>query len=391
MTTFSPDSRAILRTSMGPMTIEFLHRQAPRTCEHFVRLVRRGFYDGLTFHRIIKGFMVQGGCPKGDGTGGPGQTIRAEFNETPHVKGVVSMARGNDPHSAGSQFFIVQGDARYLDSRYTAFARVVEGLDVLDRIASVPVEENRFRERSVPREPIFINGIDLEGIEFDANDQPDAGRPPQGQGNGGGGQQRETRDQQREPRDQPRGETRDPREQPRGETRDQREQPRETRDQPRDQPRGETRDPRDQQRGEPRDQRDQQREPRDQARDTRDQSREPRDQQRDTRDPSREVREPQREARDPRESGDALDDDEGSAAAAFLAESRAGKGRAGRVEEPSGHADEERGDEPDDDRDGADKDGDGEAPSPGAEGGASGAAPTRKPRSRRPRRRKTKE
>src|SRR5262249_10723885 len=124
MTTFSPESRAILKTSMGDITIEFLTDKAPRTCEHFVRLARKGFYDGLTFHRIIKAFMVQGGCPKGAGTGSPGFTIRAEFNDTPHVKGVVSMARGNDPHSAGSQFFLVHGEARYLDSRYTAFARV---------------------------------------------------------------------------------------------------------------------------------------------------------------------------------------------------------------------------------------------------------------------------
>jgi peptidyl-prolyl cis-trans isomerase B (cyclophilin B) len=180
MTTFSPESRAVLKTSMGDIALGFLTDKAPRTCEHFVKLARKGFYDGLTFHRIIKDFMVQGGCPKGDGTGGPGFTVRAEFNDTPHVKGVVSMARGADPHSAGSQFFLVHGEARYLDSRYTAFARVVDGLDVVDRIAEVPVAENRYKEVSAPREPVFINRIVLEGIEFDADDAPAGGDAARG-------------------------------------------------------------------------------------------------------------------------------------------------------------------------------------------------------------------
>jgi peptidyl-prolyl cis-trans isomerase B (cyclophilin B) len=175
MTTFSPESRAILKTSMGDIAIEFLTDKAPRTCEHFVKLARKGFYEGLTFHRILKDFMVQGGCPKGDGTGGPGFTVRAEFNDTPHVQGVVSMARGADPHSAGSQFFLVHGESRYLDSRYTAFARVSDGMDVLDKIANMPVGENRYKELSLPREPIFINRIVLEGIEFDADDAPAEG------------------------------------------------------------------------------------------------------------------------------------------------------------------------------------------------------------------------
>ena len=185
MTTFSPESRAVLKTSMGDITIAFLVDKAPRTCEHFARLARQGFYDGLTFHRVIKDFIVQGGCPRGDGSGGPGFTLRAEFNDTAHVRGVVSMARGTDPHSAGSQFFIVQAEARYLDSRYTAFAKVVEGLDVVDKIASVPVGENRFRELSTPRDPVFINRIVLEGVEFDANDLA-AGMPTATPGGGPG-------------------------------------------------------------------------------------------------------------------------------------------------------------------------------------------------------------
>jgi peptidyl-prolyl cis-trans isomerase B (cyclophilin B) len=170
MTTFSRESRAILKTSMGDIALEFFPDKAPRTCEHFVKLARQGFYDGLTFHRVLKGFVIQGGCPKGDGTGGPGFTLRAEFNDTPHVAGTVSMARGSDPHSAGSQFFICVAEARYLDHRYTAFARVVEGQAVAEKISAVPVVENRWKEASTPREPVFINRIVLEGIEFDAED-----------------------------------------------------------------------------------------------------------------------------------------------------------------------------------------------------------------------------
>jgi peptidyl-prolyl cis-trans isomerase B (cyclophilin B) len=178
MTTFSRESRAILKTSMGDIALEFFPDKAPRTCEHFVKLARQGFYDGLTFHRVLKGFVVQGGCPKGDGTGGPGFTLRAEFNDTPHLQGTVSMARGSDPHSAGSQFFICVGEARYLDHRYTAFARVVEGQAVAEKISAVPVVENRWKEASTPREPVFINRIVLEGIEFDAEDQPAHGGGP---------------------------------------------------------------------------------------------------------------------------------------------------------------------------------------------------------------------
>jgi peptidyl-prolyl cis-trans isomerase B (cyclophilin B) len=181
MTTFSKEARAILKTSMGDIALEFLDDKAPRTCEHFVKLARQGFYDGLTFHRVLKGFVIQGGCPKGDGTGGPGFTIRAEFNDTPHVRGTVSMAHGSDPHSAGSQFFICVADARYLDSRFTAFARVIEGEAVLDKIANVPVTENRWKELSTPREPVFINRIELEGIEFDAEDPPQSAAPQQPQ------------------------------------------------------------------------------------------------------------------------------------------------------------------------------------------------------------------
>ncbi len=123
--------------------IELYPEIAPITCANFEKLVKSGFYDGLTFHRVIPGFVIQGGCPKGDGSGGPGWTIKGEFeangvkNDLKHTRGVVSMARTIVPDSAGSQFFIMHADAPYLDGNYAAFGKVVEGMDVVDRIASV--------------------------------------------------------------------------------------------------------------------------------------------------------------------------------------------------------------------------------------------------------------
>lgn len=114
---------------------------APITCENFERLVSEGFYNGLTFHRVIKGFMIQGGCPHGTGTGGPGYHIKGEFamngvkNDLKHTRGVISMARAMDPDSAGSQFFIMHEDAPHLDGQYAAFGKVVSGIDVVDEIA----------------------------------------------------------------------------------------------------------------------------------------------------------------------------------------------------------------------------------------------------------------
>ena len=117
---------------------------APKTVENFLKLVKEGFYDGLGFHRIIPGFMIQGGCPLGTGTGGPGYGIVGEFasnghpNPIKHQRGVISMARSANPNSAGSQFFIMHADAPHLDGDYAAFGRVVEGMDVVDEIAAVP-------------------------------------------------------------------------------------------------------------------------------------------------------------------------------------------------------------------------------------------------------------
>jgi len=154
---------AVFDTDKGAMTIRFLPEKAPNTVRNFLELSHKGFYDGLTFHRIIKGFMVQAGCPRGDGTGGPGYMIDAEFNDTVHECGVLSMARSQDPDSAGSQFFIVHGDhASHLDGAYTAFGRVVEGLDVLDALASVQTRASGPNgEPSTPVEPIRIRSVKL--------------------------------------------------------------------------------------------------------------------------------------------------------------------------------------------------------------------------------------
>ena len=140
--------RAILATSEGEMVLEFWPEVAPGHVENFKKLAKGGFYDGTCFHRVIKGFMIQGGDPltKDDanksrwGTGGPGYQIKAEFNDKPHVRGVLSMARSNDPNSAGSQFFICHGDSRFLDKQYTAFGKLIKGDEVLEKIATNPTQ-----------------------------------------------------------------------------------------------------------------------------------------------------------------------------------------------------------------------------------------------------------
>ena len=121
---------------------------APNTVNNFISLVKKGFYDGLIFHRVINGFMIQGGCPDGTGMGGPGYSIKGEFaqngvkNELKHTEGVLSMARAMHPDSAGSQFFIMHKNAPHLDGAYAAFGKVIEGMDVVDAIAAVETEEN---------------------------------------------------------------------------------------------------------------------------------------------------------------------------------------------------------------------------------------------------------
>jgi peptidyl-prolyl cis-trans isomerase B (cyclophilin B) len=145
-----PDKEiAIIKTSEGDMVVEFWPEVAPKTVENFKTLARKGFYDGTCFHRVIKGFMIQGGDPLTKdpakestwGTGGPGHTLKAEFNDRSHARGVLSMARSNHPDSAGSQFFICHGNATFLDRQYTAFGKVIQGDDVLEKIATTPTHQ----------------------------------------------------------------------------------------------------------------------------------------------------------------------------------------------------------------------------------------------------------
>ena len=130
----------------GVMKLELYPEIAPITVKNFEDLINKGFYNGLIFHRVIPGFMIQGGCPNGTGRGGPGYTIKGEFssngvkNDLKHTRGVISMARTPDPDSAGSQFFIMHEDAPHLDGSYAAFGKLVEGFDVLDEIASVSTD-----------------------------------------------------------------------------------------------------------------------------------------------------------------------------------------------------------------------------------------------------------
>ena len=150
------DSGKVIRLELYPET-------APITVENFLDLVKKGFYNGLTFHRIISGFMIQGGDPDGNGMGGPGYSIRGEFksngvdNPLKHEKVVISMARSMDPNSAGSQFFIMHEAAPHLDGQYAAFGKVIEGLDVVDEIASV---ETGFQD--APVEKVIMEKVEVE-------------------------------------------------------------------------------------------------------------------------------------------------------------------------------------------------------------------------------------
>lgn len=148
----------VIDTNMGEIKAELYPDVAPVTVKNFVDLIKKGFYNGLTFHRVIEGFMIQGGCPKGNGTGGPGYCIKGEFkangvkNDLKHERGVLSMARAMDPDSAGSQFFIMHETSPHLDGQYAAFGKVTDGMNVVDRIASVRTD---FNDR--PLEKVVIN------------------------------------------------------------------------------------------------------------------------------------------------------------------------------------------------------------------------------------------
>ena len=165
---------AVISTTEGELVIRFWPDVAPKTVENFKKLAKDGFYDGTAFHRIVKGFMIQGGDPlsKSDnemvGTGGPGYKIKAEFNDKPHVRGVISMARSANPDSAGSQFFICLADARFLDKQYTAFGQLVKGDDVLGKIGDTPTTRGGGGENSKPTKRVGVNSVRIVS-EAEAN------------------------------------------------------------------------------------------------------------------------------------------------------------------------------------------------------------------------------
>lgn len=154
----------------GEIKIELYPDKAPNTVNNFISLARSGFYDGIIFHRVIAGFMIQGGDPKGVGTGGPGYSIRGEFainnfkgNDIKHVRGVISMARTQAPNSAGSQFFIMHANASYLDGQYAAFGKVIEGMDVVDEIANVRVDWN---DKPLNPQQIETMTVETFGVDY---------------------------------------------------------------------------------------------------------------------------------------------------------------------------------------------------------------------------------
>ena len=158
---------AVIKTGFGEMVIEFWPEVAPKTVENFKKLAKDGFYDGTAFHRIVQGFMIQGGDPLSKsnspavGTGGPGYQIKAEFNDRPHVRGVISMARSRNPDSAGSQFFICLANADSLNGQYTVFGKLIKGDDVLGKIGAAPVADNGQGERSRPVTRVGVESIKI--------------------------------------------------------------------------------------------------------------------------------------------------------------------------------------------------------------------------------------
>jgi peptidyl-prolyl cis-trans isomerase B (cyclophilin B) len=152
------------------ITLELYPDKAPNTVNNFLSLASSGFYDGLIFHRVIKGFMIQGGDPNGTGMGGPGYKIKGEFalngfkqNDIKHLRGVISMARSQMPNSAGSQFFIMHANAAYLDGQYAAFGKVIKGIEVVDEIASVPTD---YSDRPKTEQKIKKVTVETFGVEY---------------------------------------------------------------------------------------------------------------------------------------------------------------------------------------------------------------------------------
>ena len=165
----SSNELAVIKTSEGDMVMQFWTDAAPNTVENFKKLARQGFYDGTIFHRIVKGFMIQGGDPNSKdpakensyGEGGPGYNIKAEFNDHSHDRGVISMARGPDPDSAGSQFFICLAPVHRLDHQYTTFGKLIKGQDVLEKIGDIPVTRNSMGEPSKPTKRVVVESIKI--------------------------------------------------------------------------------------------------------------------------------------------------------------------------------------------------------------------------------------
>ena len=165
----SSNEVAVIKTNEGDMVVQFWTDAAPNTIENFKKLARQGFYDGTIFHRIVKEFMIQGGDPNSKdpakensyGQGGPGYNIKAEFNDHSHDRGVVSMARGPDPDSAGSQFFICLASVHRLDHQYTSFGKLIKGQDVLEKIGDIEVTRNSMGEPSKPTKRVVIESIKI--------------------------------------------------------------------------------------------------------------------------------------------------------------------------------------------------------------------------------------
>lgn len=156
---------AIIHTNLGDISLEFLPDKAPNHVQAFIQRAQDGFYDGTLFHRVIPGFMVQGGDPNSrledrsmHGTGGPAERLKAEFNDTKHTRDVLSAARTSDPDSAGSQFFLMVADSPHLDGQYTAYGRVTSGMDVVDKIVALPKDH---RDNPLPANPARIESIEI--------------------------------------------------------------------------------------------------------------------------------------------------------------------------------------------------------------------------------------
>jgi peptidyl-prolyl cis-trans isomerase B (cyclophilin B) len=148
---------ATIDTTAGEIKLELYPKDAPNHVNSFVFLARDGYYEGVIFHRVIPGFMIQGGDPTGTGSGGPGYKLKQEFNARSHKRGVLSMARTNDPNSAGSQFFLMHADSPFLDRQYTAFGMITSGIEVVDKIVEAPRDAN-----DRPKNPTKINKITIE-------------------------------------------------------------------------------------------------------------------------------------------------------------------------------------------------------------------------------------